>query len=222
MLKMMRHHARYFYVLFFIVILSFIFWGVGTVDKADKSSIVAEVEQYKITGEEYWRAYDRTVDFYRDLYKERFDEETQKKLKLKENILNTLIDNRVLLLAATKNGITVSDEELNDAIRHEPSFMKDGSFDSDVYLNRLRLSRITPETYESSKRQELLVKKARRMIELAVIPPGDQLSQLSGNEQTIKAVQDALMNSARDKAVKAYVEGMKKGLKIKVYQDLIS
>ena len=45
----MRKHARYFYVLFFIVILTFIFWGVGTVDKTGPAEIVAEVGKYKIT-----------------------------------------------------------------------------------------------------------------------------------------------------------------------------
>ena len=60
-----------------------------------------------VTGEEYWRAYERAVSFYREIYKERFDEETQKKLKLKENILNSLIETRVLLIAAKNNGITV-------------------------------------------------------------------------------------------------------------------
>ena len=76
MLKMMRHHAKYFYVLFFIIILSFLFWGVGTVDKTSSGGIVAEVGKQKITQEEYYRAYDNAFKFYRDLYKEKFDEET--------------------------------------------------------------------------------------------------------------------------------------------------
>src|SRR4030067_1501370 len=132
MLKMMRHHAKYFYVLFFIVILSFLFWGVGTVDKASSGGIVAEVGKQKITQEEYYRAYDNAFKFYRDLYKEKFDEEMQKKLNLKDTVLDSLIGNRVLLLAAAENGIRGSDEELNDAIIKEPAFMKNGVFDSQI------------------------------------------------------------------------------------------
>ncbi len=112
MLKMMRHHAKYFYVLFFIVILSFIFWGVGTVDKTSSGGIVAEVGKQKITQEDYYRAYDNAFKFYKDLYKEKFDEEMQKQLNLKNSVLDSLIGNRVLLLAAAENGIKVSDEEL--------------------------------------------------------------------------------------------------------------
>jgi len=125
----MRQNAKYFYVLFFIVILSFIFWGVGRVGDSGKGGVVAEVGQYKITAEDYWRTYDRTFKFYRDLYKEKFDEDMQNKLNLKEAVLNSLIDSRVMLIAAKQNGITVSDEELNDAIRNEPAFMQNGAFD---------------------------------------------------------------------------------------------
>ena len=224
MLKAMRHHAKYFYVLFFIVILSFIFWGVGTVDKSDRGNIVAEVGKYKITGEEYYRTYDRMFNFYRDMYKEKFDEEMQKKLKLKEGVLNSLVDNRVLLVAAKENDITVTDDELNEAIKNEPAFMKNGSFDSEVYQNRLRLMRLTPETYENAKREELILTKMRRLVELsASVPTGDELAKISASDdQSTKELQDAVIGNAKAAALRAYIEGMKKGMKIKVYTDRIS
>jgi hypothetical protein len=222
MLKAMRHNAKYFYVLFFIVILSFIFWGVGTMDKSDRSNVVAEVGKYKITSEEYWRTYDRTFNFYRDIYKDKFDQEMQKKLNLKEGVLNSLVDNRVLLIAAKENGITVTDDELDEAIRHEPAFMKNGVFDSDVYQNRLRLLRITPEIYETSKRQELTLAKMRRLVELSATIPSEELAKLStSDDQTKKAVQQAI-NNAKAGALKAYVEGLKKEMKIKLYTERIS
>lgn len=223
MLKVMRHHAKYFYVLFFIVILSFIFWGVGSVDKSDRSNVVAEVGKYKITGEEYWRTYDRMFNFYRDMYKEKFDEEMQKKLNLKEGVLNSLVDNRVLLIAAKEGGIAVSDDELNEAIKNEPAFMKDGAFDSTVYQNRLRLMRLTPEAFEAAKRQELILTKMRRLIELSTAIPSDELVKISGpDEQTTKALQDAMLQNARATALRSYVEGVKKGMKIKLYPDRIA
>lgn len=222
MLKMMRHHAKYFYVLFFIVILSFIFWGVGTVDKTSSGGIVAEVGKYKITQEEYYRAYDNAFEFYKDLYKEKFDEEMQKKLNLKDKVLDTLISSRVLLLAAVENGIKVSDEELNDAITREAAFMKNGVFDNQVYQNTLRLSRISPEIYEAMKREELAVTRMSRLIELSAYPAVADLGNVSADDQTIKALKDAMQNDAKDKAVKAYIDGYKKSVKIKEYRQLIS
>lgn len=224
MLKMMRKHAKYFYILFFIVILSFIFWGIGTVDKTGGGAIVAEVGRYKITAEEYWRTYDRVFSFYMEIYKDKFDEEMQKKMKLKEKVLDSMIDERVLLIAAKDTGITVSDEELHEAITNEPSFMRNGVFDKDIYLNRLRLNRITVEAYENLKRQELTLIKMRRLIELSVdvTDINSNLKQVSGDKQIIKMLSEAMLNERREKAVKSYVEGLKKQIKVKVNTQLIS
>ncbi|MFN3481061.1 MAG: SurA N-terminal domain-containing protein, partial [Thermodesulfovibrionales bacterium] len=125
MLKAMRKHAKFFYVLFFIVILSFVFWGVGTVDKSTNVA-VAEVEKEKVSLEEYWLAYDRVREFYRETLKEGFTDEVEKQLNLKQKVLDILIDEKVLLIAAKRAGITVSEKELEEAIMNDPNFMRDG------------------------------------------------------------------------------------------------
>jgi len=223
MLKAMRKHARYFYVLFFVVILSFIFWGVGTVDKTDVD-ILAEVGKYKITSEDYWRTYDSIYRFYREIYKDKFDEEMEKQLNLKENVLNSMINERVLLIAAKEAGISVSDTELQDSIAREPAFMRNGAFDKEVYVNRLRLNRTTPEIYEIAKRRELTADKMRRLIELSIdvpdIDPG--LLESQGDEQTARMISQAMLSDQREKAVKSYIEGLKKDIKIKINKDLIA
>jgi peptidyl-prolyl cis-trans isomerase D len=224
MLRAMRKYAKFFYVFLFMVIISFVFWGIGTVDKTDNGEIVAEVGKYKITREEYWKAYDNVFRFYREVYKDKFDEEMEKKMKLKEKVLDSLVDERVLLIAAKEAGMTVSDEELNDAITREPFFMKNGNFDKETYLNRLRLNRITPETYENLKRQELTLNKMRRFICLSVdlTDTTATANQVSGDEQVVKMLNETMLNDRRDKAVKSYIEGMKKQIKIKIDTKLIS
>lgn len=213
MLKAMRKHARFFYVLFFIVILSFIFWGVGTIDKSTNVA-VAEIDKEKISLEEYWRAYDRVREFYRETLKEGFTEEVEKNLNLKQKVLDILIDERVLLIAAKKAGLSVSEKELEEAIINDPAFMRDGKFNRDVYIRTLELNRLTPQIYESMRKKELLLTKMRRVITESVdIPQVDVKDD---------ALRQAMLSSMREGAVKSYVEGLKKGLKIKVNQQLIS
>ena len=219
MLKLMRHHAKYFYVLFFIVILSFIFWGVGTVDKSSNAEIVAEVGKYTISAQDYGRVYDNLYKFYRDLYKEKFDEEMQKKLK--EKAIDSLVGQTILRIAAEENGLRVSDAELKEAIVNEPAFMKNGVFDSELYQNTLRLSRLTPGVYESGKREELLVRKMGRLIETAAIGPDTGFENISADDQTKKTILDAMANDAKDKAVRSYIEGMKKRLQVKINSQLL-
>jgi peptidyl-prolyl cis-trans isomerase D len=213
MLKAMRKHARFFYVLFFIVILSFIFWGVGTVDKSTNVA-VAEVEKEKISLEEYWLAYDRIREFYRDMMKEGFTEEVEKQLNLKQKVLDTLIDERVLLIAAKRAGITVSEKELEEAIMNDPNFMRDGRFNRDVYLRTLQLNRMTPQFYESLRKRELILTKMRRLIGESIDLPGSEV-----REESLK---QAMLSEMREGAIKSYIEGLKKGMKIKVNTKLLS
>jgi parvulin-like peptidyl-prolyl isomerase len=222
MIKVMRKHAKYFYFLFFIVILSFIFWGIGGVDNKGQSEVLAEVGEYKITSQEFWRLYERNSRFYRDIYKDKF-EEMMKQMNLKETILDSMVDEQVLLISARKMGIQVSDKELNDAITQEPMFQTNGVFDKKTYINRLRLSRLTPEAYESLKRQELTIKKLRRLIELAADTSGiDNQIKVSGDEQIAKMIQTQMVNNRKENAVKSFIEGAKKNIKIIVRKDLIS
>jgi hypothetical protein len=224
MLKGMRKHAKYFYVLFFIVILSFVFWGIGPKDISNGVQVVAEVGNYKITAEDYWKVYDGVYRFYRELYKDKFNEEMEKNLKLKEKVLDQMVNERVLLIAAQEEGIQTSDEELQDIIARDPAFMKNGFFDKGVYLNRLRLAKMTPELFENLKRQELTLNKMRRMIELTVDVTDMDSAALpaSGNEQLAAMLNQTMLNDKKEKAVQAYVEGLKKQMKIKVNKQLIT
>lgn len=207
MLKTMRRHAKYFYVLFFIVILSFIFWGVGNLDKPTAIS-VAEIGEERITVDEYWRAYENIRQMYRELYKEQFDEEFEKKLNLKEVVLNKFIEEKILLITASKMGIKITDKELQEAIINDPRFIRDGVFRKDVYYRTLELSRLTPEIFEKSLRDQLTIIKMKRMI----TSPIDK--RLYEDEKTANEVAEA--------AVKSYVDAVKQRMKIKINMELIS
>lgn len=220
MLKAMRENAKYFYVLFFVIILSFVFWGVGSMNNGRSGGFVAQVGNYKITLPEYNRTYENMESFYQNLYKNKFTDAMRKQLR--ERVLDSMVVNKILLIAAGENGITVSDKELNDAIRSNPAFQRDGQFDVNVYRNRLRISGISPEDYENARRQELIAQKTRRMIELTASVPAEAMKQVSGDKKTEEALRKAMENQAKEQAVQAYVAAFQKKIKIKINRDLIS
>ncbi len=219
MLKAMRQHAKYFYVLFVVVILSFIFWGTGGVDQNSGAQAVAQVGEEAITSQEYWRAYDNMADLYRDIYKEEFDAEA---MDLKNTVLNTLIEDRLLLIAAVEAGLEVTDKELHDSIINNPTFMRDGAFNRDVYLRTLQLNRMTPTYYEAVKRGELMLTKMRLIIEGTVDLSPSELRVLSGGEEAYTALRETLLESKKNAAVKSFIEGLKKRVPITVNEQLIS
>ncbi|HXX53806.1 MAG TPA: SurA N-terminal domain-containing protein [Thermodesulfovibrionales bacterium] len=221
MLKAMRKHAKFFYVLFFIVILSFIFWGVGTVDKSTGVP-VAEVGKERVTVEEYWTSYERAREFYRTLSQGSFTEEMEKNLNLKQRVLDSLIDDLVLLAEAKKAGILVSNTEVADAIVNDPAFVRDGSFSREIYVRTLQLNRMTPELFESLKRRELILARMHRLIGESVDVLANDVPQASGDEQARALQRQTALIQMRDRAVKSYIEGLKQQMKIKVNQQLIS
>jgi hypothetical protein len=83
---------------------------------------------------------------------------------------------------------------------------------------------MTPELFENLKRQELTLNKMRRMIELAVDVTDMDSAALpaSGNEQLAAMLNQTMLNEKKEKAVQAYVEGLKKQMKIKVNKQLIT
>ncbi|MBN2654979.1 MAG: SurA N-terminal domain-containing protein [Nitrospirae bacterium] len=220
MLHSMRKHAKFFYVFFFMIIISFVFWGIGTVDQQE-GSFVAEIGSIKIPQEEYWRAYERVREFYREMNKGQFTEEMEKKLKLRESVLNAMVEDKVLLLSAVKLNVAITDKELRDAIVTDPQFMRDGIFRQDVYFNALKIMRVTPELYEQKLKQQLVVLKMKRLIWAAVdTASNDAISAaLAKNDQ---AALDQLVFNKRNTAVQSFVESMKKTMKVKVNTDLIS
>lgn len=221
MLKMMREHAKFFYIFFFIVILSFIFWGVGSVDKSTAVPVV-KIGKEQITLEDFWTAYDRARNFYKEVYKDKFNDELEKQLNIKQLVLDALINERVLFITAKKAGITVTDEELEDAIINDPAFLRDGRFNKDIYLRILDLNRMTPEFFESMKRKEITALKMRRLVGESVALTDVDLKKSSGGEQPKTDVAQAMLFEMRDKVLKSYIEGMKNKMKIEVNQQIIS
>ena len=221
MLKSMRKHAKFFYGLFIIVILSFIFWGVGTVDKSTAVT-VAEIGKEKISTEEYWRAYERLRETYRELYKGQFTEEMEKQMKLKETVLDSLIEERVLLVSAEEAGLAVSDRELQDAITSDPRFMRDGIFRKEVYFRTLELSRLTPDMFEGMLRRQLLLVKMRNLILSSVDAVPSEVKGGAGDDKKTDALHQMTLLEKRNAAIKSYVESAKQRMNVKVNMNLIS
>jgi peptidyl-prolyl cis-trans isomerase D len=222
MLKLMRSHK--FFTVFLLsavtvmIIITFIFWGIGP-NTNPSAGIVAEIENERVTLDEYWRAYDNEYKRLREIYP---NEEEIEKLNLKERVLDSLIDRKVLLIAARKVGILVTDNELQEVIINNPYFQRNGVFDRDVYIRALRLNRMTPQIFEAQLKNDLMLTKMSRLIGETAELTAEETKMLD----TIKGDKSQLMEvffaTKSNQAIKAYVEGLKRKMKIKINWDLIS
>lgn len=220
MLEIMRSHKFFSVFLLgvvtFMIIVTFVFWGIGgSGPSSGKAGIVAEIEGEPIPLDEFWRAYKRVRETYPN-------EEEIKKLNLKENVLNALIDRKVIIIAAQEAGITVTEKELQNEILQLPYFQRNGVFDQQIYERSLQLNRLTPQTFEEQLKNDMLFSKMGRLIQETVEFSSTEMQTIESLKQANNQIAEAFRNSKNSQALKAYVEGIKRNMKIKVNRDLIA
>jgi peptidyl-prolyl cis-trans isomerase D len=202
-----------------IIIATFVFWGIGPKD-TPQEAVVAQINDEKIFIEEFWRAYDNE---YKRISETGAKKEDIEKLKLKDRVLELLVDRTVLLIAANKGKISVTENELQDAIINTAYFQRNGVFDREVYTRALRLNRMTPQSFENMLREDLMINKMTRLVgETAELSPEEvkMLDSLGGENQ--EQLLEVFRSNKANLALKAYVEGFKRQLDIKVNRDIIS
>jgi peptidyl-prolyl cis-trans isomerase D len=202
-----------------IIIATFVFWGIGPKDQP-QTAILAQINNEKIHIEEFWRAYDNE---YKRISETGAKKEDIEKLNLKDRVLNLLVDRAVLLIAAKKGKISVTDNELQDAIINTAYFQKNGVFDREVYTRALSINRLTPQSFENMIKEDLIISKMTRLAgETAELSPEEvkMLDSISGGNQ--EQLYEIFRSNKANLAVKAYIEGFKRQLDIKINRDIIS
>lgn len=175
MLRFLRKRATGIMVkgLFFMIIVVFIFWGIGTI--RTREEVVAKVGKRKIYVSEYREEQRRLIDFYRNLYGERFDENTLRDLKIEEKALNNLIDRCIILNIGERLNIRVSKKEYLDHLNSIDAFKKEGVFSKERFLDVLRNLKVDPKAYEEREKLFLMLEKTRRILEDLIVSQDEDM-----------------------------------------------
>ncbi|MGD8685187.1 MAG: SurA N-terminal domain-containing protein, partial [Syntrophobacterales bacterium] len=165
MLRLMREHATSWLikVFLFAIVVVFIFWGGGSYMEK-KASRIAVVNGSYIGMLEYQDMYRNLVEQMRRQFGGQFSSELAETLNLKEQALDRLINDRLILAEAGELAFDVSREELQNAIVSYPAFQTNGRFDPLRYQQALRYARLTPQEFEARQREALLIDKVRQFI----------------------------------------------------------
>ncbi len=158
MLKFMRKYARSYLikVIFAVIIIVFVFYfGAGTL--REKETKIAEIGSFDLLYPEFYEAYNKELEMFRQLYRDKFDEKMA--AELKDKVLQDLINRYILLVEAKKLGLSVSDQEFADLLGSIEAFKKDGKFNKDRYVSVLRQNKIEPDQFEKSQKTMLLIRK---------------------------------------------------------------
>ena len=186
MLSLMRKHAGTWMIKIILgaIVVVFVFWGVGSYTSR-RSGQVASVNGTIITLDDYRITYGNLVEQVRQSFGNNLNEELIEMLQLRKRALDQLIDRSLMLQAAEKFKLTVSDEELSESIRNISAFQTAGAFDGRRYINTLNRNKITPETFEIQQRDAILIDKLQAFISgnIKVSDPEAQQSYIWNNTE---------------------------------------
>ncbi|PVZ87335.1 peptidylprolyl isomerase [Serratia sp. S1B] len=142
-----------------LIILSFVLTGVGNYLIGGSSDYAAKVNSQVIERGQLEQAFQSERNRMQQQLGDQFSELAGNEgymRQLRHQVLMQLIDKTLLDQYAKKLGLTVSDEQVKEAIRKEPYFQTDGQFDNDKYLALINRSGFSPESYAQSMRQQLI------------------------------------------------------------------
>ena len=165
MLRLMRENAGSWLikVLLGIIVVVFIFLGIGP-DGVKQENIAATVNKKVISMDEYRVAYNNLVDMYRNKFGDNMNDELIKILGIKNQTLETLIGNTLILQEAAKLGIDISKDEVIHEITNIKSFQNNGTFSKSIYNNYLKYTRQPAEYFEAKRKEALLVGKVKSLV----------------------------------------------------------
>lgn len=170
MLRTVRKNIKSLSITLWVVIASFIatiflVYGMQSAGPGGNPAMAATVNGERIPMQEFQRAYRQQEENLRRTFGDRWNDELPKTLGLRLQVLDSLITSRLLVQEAERLGLSVSREELADAIRQNPQFAEEGKFNPERYRRILDANRLTPELYEETLRRGLLQQKLANLVQ---------------------------------------------------------
>ena len=142
-----------------IIILPFVFWGMGDVFRGGNQNVIATIDSKKVSTQEF-------VNYLNRLNLNENQIKNLPKTDLVEKVLSEYIGRKVMALEIESSGINVNDNSLRDIIRNDTLFFKNGKFSRTEYEKFLLKSNVTAPSFE----QNIVEQESRRQF----------LSSLSG------------------------------------------
>ena len=133
-----------------IIILPFVFWGMGDVFRGGNQNIIASIDSEKVSTQEF-------VDYLRRLNLNEDQIKNLPRTDLIEKILSEYIGKKVMALEIEKLGISVNDNSLRNIIKSDKLFLKNSKFSRTEYEKFLIKSGVTAPQFE-----ENIVKQEKR------------------------------------------------------------
>ena len=160
MFDSVRNNKKIVQIFLALITLPFAFFGVDSyIRSSGAGSDLAKVGGSKITLQQFENALRERQDELRQSLGEGFRQEMMNSPEVRAGVLNTLIDQRLLLLEADKSRLTTSDQQLSAVIGSIPALQEHGKFSMARYEAALRSRGYSQAQFEAKLRQDLTLQQ---------------------------------------------------------------
>jgi len=149
------------WVIMLILIVPFAFFGVEQFAGGGADPTVVEVDGENITQSQFQRAYQQQYQQLAQMLGDNFRADMINNEAFRQQVLDQMIQERVLRRYADERGYSTSDTDLMEYLRQIPAFQDNGSFSPQTY--RAMVSRVGQSTdqYEASLSNRLAIEQMR-------------------------------------------------------------
>lgn len=109
----------------------------------------------EVSPEDFRRAFENERQRRRQAEGEQFDARGFESPESKREVLEALVDQKVLQLAAVRDGMAVGDDAVREEIQQIPGFLVDGKFDAQRYQLALQAQGLSPQGFQELVREGL-------------------------------------------------------------------
>ena len=151
-------HGKTFKVLFILIMLSFVFAGVGNYLIPRLNSDPVQVGEIKVKAEDWNGAYQDQVRSMQNQYGSQVNalfEKPEYVKALRMQVLDRIVDNVSLSTATYDAGIRIGDDQVKAAIRNEKAFYKDDKFNNELFLATVRNMGSSPDYFAQQMRTQI-------------------------------------------------------------------
>jgi len=158
-----------------LITIGFSFFGIESYFIANIDTSVAKVGDTKITQEEFRDRFNQYRQRMLQMMGTAADPSFLDRPEIKQQVLDQLVDEKVLLAANDKLGVQVTPESIRKEILGIPAFQSEGKFDADQYKMLLASQGMSPAGFEQRVRDDLGVRELPQQVGSTVLITNDEV-----------------------------------------------
>lgn len=216
MFDLIHKHKRLVQLLLALMVLPFAFWGIDSYQRGGGTAQdLAKVAGQNITLQEFSQAQREQQERLRALLGRDFDASLLDTPEQRAELLDQLIQQRLLVVHTIKSNLVVTDEQLRDIITSLPAFQENGRFSKSRYDAMLRAQGMNDVVFEARLRRDIELQQLNGAVADSSLVGKAQAARLLAIQGQQREVSEALLSfdqfageiKLAPDAVKAYYDG---------------